>query len=79
MMDLARRERIRELIQMLKPIEEELQDILLDEEGVTEESSAPSRETEPGASEVIEYLEDAVDELTGAVGHLLEAIGDDAP
>ena len=78
-MDLARRGRIGELIQMLKPIEEELQDILLDEEGVTEESSAPSQETESDASHVIECLEDAVDELTCAVGHLLEAIGDDAP
>jgi hypothetical protein len=79
MMDLARRERIRELIQMLKPIEEELQDILSDEEGLIEESSATSQETESDASHVIECLEDAVDELTCAVGHLLEAIGDDAP
>jgi len=50
---------------MRTPIQEEVHDIWLDEEGADQ-------------SEAIDYLSDAVDEIESAIANLREAVGDDS-
>jgi hypothetical protein len=78
-MDQARRERIRELMRILEPIQNEIHDIWLDEEGAFDRRSTPSRETQSGqtSSEAIDSLSEAVDGIDTAITNLREAIGDD--
>jgi hypothetical protein len=80
-MDQARRERLRELVRILEPVQEEIHDIWLDEEGAFDRRSAPSKETESGqiSIEAIDCLEGAVSDIESAITNLREAVGDDSP
>jgi hypothetical protein len=69
--DKPRRERIRELIQVLDRVRDEVTDILMDEEA--------SKETGEGqtSSEAIYEMEEANEYIQDAIDHMQSAIADD--
>jgi hypothetical protein len=79
-MDHPRRERIRELIQTLGSVRDQVHDIWIEEEGAFERRSAPSKETVSGgrSSDAFYNLEEATHSIQAAIEHMQSAVGDDA-
>jgi hypothetical protein len=78
LMDVQRREKIRMLVRILEPIEEEVRRVYSEEEDMLSNRSAPSKETEAGqiSEEARHNLEVARTALTDAIDHMKLVVGD---
>ena len=79
-MDVNRREKIRLLVRILEPIEEEVRRVLSEEDGKLASRSAASKETEAGqtSKDPQHSLSVARGALVVALDHMKLVVGDDS-